>query len=215
MGSVLIVLNQSYGIGTADGLPAPQATLMSLVIDGVLGGSLPWGFVVLGALIAAVVEFGFKQPSLAFAVGLYLPVSLSTPIMIGGLMRWALTRRWEGETVPDAGGAGEAPAIAGHPSAAESAPQSGPENALASEKREQGVLFASGLIAGAALVGVLIGGLIYAVTQVTGDAAAADRWVVGEEWSHLFPYSSELIGTLIFAGLCWLLWRAANRTMEA
>ena len=65
MGFVLIVLNESYGIGTADGLPAPQATLMSLVIDGVLGGSLPWGFVILGIVIAAVVEFVLKLPALA------------------------------------------------------------------------------------------------------------------------------------------------------
>jgi uncharacterized oligopeptide transporter (OPT) family protein len=206
MGTVLIVLNESYGIGTADGLPAPQATLMSLVIDGVLEASLPWGFVVIGMVIAAVVEFVFKQPALAFAVGLYLPVSLTTPIMVGGLMRWGLTHRWEGETVPDAGGAGEAPAQAGHPSAAKSP--------VASEKREQGVLFASGLIAGAALVGVIIGGVIYLVTQATGDPSAAERWVVGEEWSHLFPYSSELIGTVVFAGLCWLLWHAANRHIE-
>ena len=207
MGSVLIVLNESYGIGTADGLPAPQATLMSLVIDGVLEGSLPWGFVVIGMLIAAVVEFVLKLPALAFAVGLYLPVSLTTPILIGGLMRLALTRRWEGETVPDAGGAGEAPAVPDHPSAA--------KGSLAGDKREQGVLFASGLIAGAALVGVLIGGVIYAVTRATGDPGAADRWIIGEEWSHLFPYSSELIGTVIFAGLCWLLWHAANRQLEA
>jgi uncharacterized oligopeptide transporter (OPT) family protein len=211
IGVVLIVLNESYGIGTADGLPAPQATLMSLVIDGVLGGSLPWGFVILGMGISAVVEFGLRQPALPFAVGVYLPVSLNTPILIGGLMRWALTRKWEGETVPDAGGAGEAPAIPGHPSAAK-APSGG---VVASEKREQGVLFASGLIAGAALVGVLLGGLIYTVTQVTGDPTAADGWVIGEEWSRIFPYSSELIGTLIFAGLCWLLWRAANRRLEA
>jgi uncharacterized oligopeptide transporter (OPT) family protein len=197
---------------------------MGLVIDGVLGGSLPWGFVLLGMGISAVVEFVFRQPALPFAVGVYLPVSLNTPILIGGLMRWALTRKWEGETVPDAGGAGEAPAIPDHPSAAKLEAGMGKERflepagsqaALASEKREQGVLFASGLIAGAALVGVMIGGLIYGVTQATGDPTAADRWIVGEEWSHLFPYSSELIGTAIFAGLCWLLWRAANRRIEA
>jgi hypothetical protein len=115
-------------------------------------------------------------------------------------------------------------AIAGHPNAAKIEANMGKERflepagspgAIASDKREQGVLFASGLIAGAALVGVAIGGLIYTVTQVTGDPTAADRWIVGEEWTHLFPYSSELIGTAIFAGLCWLLWRAANRRIEA
>lgn len=208
MGFVLIVLNESYGIGTADGLPAPQATLMALVIDGVLSASLPWGFVILGVVIAAVVELVFKLPSLAFAVGLYLPISLTTPIIVGGLMRLGLTRRWEGVTEPDVGGAAEAPAEAGHDAAA--APT------VLAEKREQGVLFASGLIAGAALVGVLIGGLIYAVTQATGDPAAANRWVIGHGWSEgLFPGSDGLIGTLIFVGLCWALWRSANREMPS
>ncbi|MSR36929.1 MAG: oligopeptide transporter, OPT family [Gemmatimonadetes bacterium] len=185
MGFILIVLDQSYGIGTATGLPAPQATLMSLVIDGVLQGSLPWTFVILGAAISAVVEFVFKQPALAFAVGLYLPVSLSTPVLIGGLMRWGISRKWDGVSV------------------------------LASDKREQGILFASGLIAGSALVGVIIGGLIYGVTQATGDPAASERWIVGEGWTHFMPHGSEVVGTALFALLCWTLWHASNKPMEA
>ena len=195
MGIVLIVLNESYGIGTADGLPAPQATLMSLVIDGVLAGSLPWMFVTLGVVISAIVEFVFKMPALAFAVGLYLPVSLTTPIMIGGLMRRALSQRWEGDAATSAGDEGG--------------------KAVAAEKREQGVLFSSGLIAGSALVGVMVGGLIYGVTQATGDPAASEAWVIGEGWTEFFPHSSELIGAVIFTALCLLLWRAANRRMDA
>ena len=195
MGIVLIVLNESYGIGTADGLPAPQATLMSLVIDGVLAGSLPWMFVTLGVVISAIVEFVFKMPALAFAVGLYLPVSLTTPIMIGGLMRRALGKRWEGDTATAASDEGG--------------------KALAAEKREQGVLFSSGLIAGSALVGVMVGGLIYGVTQATGDPAASEAWVIGEGWTEFFPHSSEMIGAAIFTALCLLLWRAANRRMAA
>ncbi len=190
MGFVLVVLNESYGIGTADGLAAPQATLMSLVIDGVLESSLPWGFVILGMIIAAIVEFGLKLPSLAFAVGVYLPVSLMTPIFVGGLMRRALENKFAG---PD-----------GKPDHTDKEFQ---------EKREQGVLFASGLIAGAALVGVAIGGLIYGVTRFTGDPAAADAWVFGHGWSEFVPYSSELIGTLAFVALCWFLWRAANQDL--
>ncbi len=208
MGFVLIVLNQSYGIGTAEGLPAPQATLMSLVIDGVLNASLPWGFVILGMAISAVVEFVFRMPSLAFAVGLYLPVSLSTPVMIGGLMRWGISRRWEGVTEPDVGGAAEASTEPGDPAAA--------HGSLMAEKREQGVLYASGLIAGAALVGVLIGALIYVVTQATGNPAASERWVVGPGWSEgLFPGSAGIIGTLVFVALCWSLWHAANRKIPS
>lgn len=190
MGFVLVILNESYGIGTADGLAAPQATLMSLVIDGVLENSLPWGFVILGMIIAAIVEFGLKLPSLAFAVGVYLPVSLMTPIFVGGLMRRALEKRFE---KPDG-------SLDAH-------------NEEFQEKREQGVLFASGLIAGAALVGVAIGGLIYTVTRMTGDPAAADAWVIGHGWSEFLPFSSAIIGTLIFALLCRFLWRAANKDL--
>lgn len=192
MGFVLVVLNESYGIGTADGLAAPQATLMSLVIDGVLQSSLPWGFVILGMLIAAVVEFGFKLPSLAFAVGVYLPVSLMTPIFVGGLMRRALEKRFAGPngTVDN-------------------------DDEEFQEARERGVLFASGLIAGAALVGVAIGGLIYATTRITGDPTAADAWVIGHEWSEFMPFSSAIIGTLVFVVLCIFLWRAANKDVSA
>lgn len=180
MGGVLVVLNESYGLGTVDGLPAPQATLMSLVIDGVLDASLPWGFVLLGIAIAAVAEFVFKLPSLAFAVGVYLPVSLMTPIFVGGLMRMGLARKYAGN------------------------------DETGTEKREQGVLFASGLIAGAALVGVLIGLAIYLVTQVTGNADPASLWSVGHGWmDRVWAPLSSIVGTLVFAGLCLLLWRAA------
>ncbi len=191
IGGVLIVLNESYGIGTVDGLAAPQATLMSLVIDGVLNASLPWAFVFIGIGLALVVEFVFKLPSLAFAVGVYLPVSLMTPILVGGLMRRALTRRYEhaGET--------------------------GDGVSVLAEKRERGVLYASGLIAGAALVGVLIGGLIYAMTYFTGDPESASVWQIGRDWVESVPYLPSFVGALAFAGLCLMLWRAATRDSEA
>ena len=191
IGFVLVVLNESYGIGTVDGLAAPQATLMSLVIDGVLNASLPWGFVLIGVLLALVTEFVFKLPSLAFAVGVYLPVSLMTPILVGGLMRRALTRKF-GKSDDSSGGGSEL-----------------------AEKREQGVLYASGMIAGAALVGVLIGGTIYLVAQVTGDAGAASLWQVGHAWMDAVPGLASAVGTLAFAALCWMLWRAATRKMAA
>lgn len=200
MGGVLVVLNESYGIGTVDGLPAPQATLMSLVIDGVLNASLPWGFVLIGILIAAVAEFVFKLPSLALAVGVYLPVSLMTPIFVGGLMRWALNRKYR-----DAGAANGAAADDD-----DTASEQDGGSDLA-EHRERGVLFASGLIAGAALVGVLIGAVIFAVANRTGHPDPASIWHVGHAWSDWFTGSSALVGTLVFAGLCLMLWRVATR----
>src|SRR5213075_3491597 len=70
---------------------APKATLMSYIIKGILGGKLPWGLVLLGAFIAIVLEMS-GIPSLAFAVGVYLPLSSSSPIFIGGLVRWLVDR---------------------------------------------------------------------------------------------------------------------------
>ncbi len=81
----VLLLAETFGFGSRE-LPAPQATLMKLVIDGVLDQNLPWTLVGLGAGIAIVCEL-FKIPSLPFAVGVYLPVSTMTPIFIGGMIR--------------------------------------------------------------------------------------------------------------------------------
>jgi glutamine cyclotransferase len=82
----VLLLAETFGFGSTE-LPAPQATLMKLVIDGVLDQSLPWGLVALGVGIAVGCEL-LKIPSLPFAVGVYLPVSTMTPIFLGGLLRW-------------------------------------------------------------------------------------------------------------------------------
>ena len=71
---------------------APKATLMSYIIKGILGHKLPWALVLLGVMIAIVLEMS-GIPSLAFAVGVYLPLSSSSPIFIGGMIRW-LVDRW-------------------------------------------------------------------------------------------------------------------------
>jgi hypothetical protein len=70
---------------------APKARLMSLIIDGILTGKLPWGLVLLGVAIAVVLEL-CGIPSLPFAVGVYLPLSSSTPIFAGGLARWVVDK---------------------------------------------------------------------------------------------------------------------------
>jgi len=120
MGFVMYLLKDAITTGE---LPAPQANLMKLVVDGVIGGNLPWNLVISGMFIALGVEL-LGINSLAFAVGLYLPLSLSVPIMAGGIIRWVLEMRTKD---PDL-----------------------------EEKRETGVLYSSGLIAGAALTGVFI-----------------------------------------------------------
>lgn len=120
MGFVMYLLKDAITTGE---LPAPQANLMKLVVDGVIGGSLPWNLVFCGVFIAICVEL-LGINSLAFAVGLYLPLSLSVPIMAGGIIRWLLELRKNDPKLE--------------------------------EKRETGVLYSSGLIAGAALTGVMI-----------------------------------------------------------
>ncbi|KAF0222559.1 MAG: oligopeptide transporter, partial [bacterium] len=81
----VLALGQAYQFGSKE-LPAPQATLMKTVIEGVLSGSLPWGLVGVGVAFAiAAVLAGL--PGLAFAIGLYLPLSSMTPIFVGGLVR--------------------------------------------------------------------------------------------------------------------------------
>lgn len=86
----VLLLAETFGFGSAE-LPAPQATLMKLVIDGVLEQNLPWALVGIGVGIAIVAEL-FKVPSLPFAVGVYLPVSTMTPIFLGGMLKLWLER---------------------------------------------------------------------------------------------------------------------------
>lgn len=85
IGGVLYLLNAAWGYGSTQ-LPAPQATLMKMVVEGVMGGSLPWVLVLSGAAIAILVEI-LGIPVLPFAVGLYLPIHLSVGIMCGGIVR--------------------------------------------------------------------------------------------------------------------------------
>jgi putative OPT family oligopeptide transporter len=81
----VLLLGRAYGFGTEE-IPAPQATLMKLVIEGVLDRTLPWTLVAIGAGITIVAAL-FRLPTLAFAVGVYLPVAAMVPIFVGGLLR--------------------------------------------------------------------------------------------------------------------------------
>lgn len=124
IGGVLYLLNAAWGYGSVE-LPAPQATLMKMVVEGVMGGDLPWTLVFAGVGIAIVVEI-LKIPVLPFAVGLYLPIHLSTPMMIGGLIRYFFEKK-----------------------------KANSEEER-KEKVENGVLYSSGLIAGEGLIGILL-----------------------------------------------------------
>lgn len=85
IGGTLYILDSAWGFGSNE-LGAPQATLMKLIVEGVMGGNLPWGLVAIGVCIAVVVEL-IGIPVLPFAIGVYLPVQLNACIMVGGFIR--------------------------------------------------------------------------------------------------------------------------------
>ncbi|MDR1774357.1 MAG: oligopeptide transporter, OPT family [Clostridioides sp.] len=93
IGSVLYLLNKAWGYGTAE-LPAPQAMLMKMIIEGVMNNNLPWTLVFIGVFLAIVIEI-LGIPVLPFAVGLYLPIHLNAAIMIGGLIRLFIDKKKE------------------------------------------------------------------------------------------------------------------------
>ena len=113
---------------------APKATLMSYIIKGILSRQLPWGLVLIGAMIAVVLELS-GVPSLAFAVGLYLPISASSPIFVGGMVRWAvdvyLKRKLARRNLTE-------------------------EQIIAETDKSNGVLLASGYVAGGSVAGILV-----------------------------------------------------------
>jgi uncharacterized oligopeptide transporter (OPT) family protein len=113
---------------------APKATLMSYIIRGILDRHLPWALVLFGVMIAVVLEMS-GIPSLAFAVGVYLPLSSSTPIMIGGAVRWLVDR-------------GRRKKMTGLAMSEEQMQAEG--------DKSPGVLMSSGYIAGGAIAGIFI-----------------------------------------------------------
>ncbi|MDM5200178.1 oligopeptide transporter, OPT family [Fictibacillus enclensis] len=163
IGIILIVLDKSYGMGSQQ-LPAPKAAIMKVLVQGIFGGDLPWSLIFIGAAIAIVIEF-LGLNSLVVAVGLYLPVHISAPVMFGGAVRWLVdvtAKTKEGRQA----------------------------------RADRGVLFASGLIAGESLLGVLIAVLIFFNVSIP-EAPLTDN--------RLIPF-------LIFLFVCWLLYWFSTRT---
>lgn len=91
----VLLLGRAYGFGTEE-IPAPQATLMKLVIEGVLDRTLPWVLVGIGVVITIIAAL-LRLPTLAFAVGVYLPVATMVPIFLGGLLSWWAKRSAKSE----------------------------------------------------------------------------------------------------------------------
>lgn len=91
IGGVLYLLNAAWGYGGAE-VPAPQATLMKMIVEGIMGGNLPWNLVFIGVFLAIALEI-LRVPVMPFAIGLYLPIYLNASIMIGGVVRMFMDHR--------------------------------------------------------------------------------------------------------------------------
>lgn len=158
---ILDLLNRAYGFGGLKGLPAPQATLISALAKGVIGGQLDWHLIEIGALVGALVvaidellrRRKLALPPLAVGLGIYLPVSTTAPVVLGAILGWAYNR-WASR------------------------------QASAQRAKQLGVLVASGLIVGESLFGVALAGIIVfsgnaAPFSLVGDSFAPAGNVLG------------------------------------
>jgi putative OPT family oligopeptide transporter len=159
---------------------APKAVLMSYIIKGILDQQLPWTLVLFGVMISVVLEMAGIQ-SLAFSVGVYLPLVSTLPIAIGGMVRWAVDRR--NNTLPQYAKLND-------------------EELQAAGDRSSGTLLASGYIAGGALAGIIIaitaGVLTDFDTRMTKWAEAVNPFFAGA--------SADLLSILPYAALIVLLY---------
>jgi putative OPT family oligopeptide transporter len=165
-------------------LDSPKATIMALVTDGILTQQLPWGLILIGVFITLAIELMGLQ-SLPVAVGVYLPISTSSAMFAGGIIRWLVERRL------------------------------GQEGRSAGSESGPGVLFSSGLIAGGAIAGICVAGLAALLARRAEAAGipAADylAHMVGLERSAGVIAGSDLFALIMFFGLGVLLYRVARR----
>jgi putative OPT family oligopeptide transporter len=169
---------------------APKATLMSYIIKGILGGKLPWALVLLGAMIAIVLEMS-GIPSLAFAVGVYLPLSSSSPILLGGMIRWGvdkwIARKHAGKNLTA-------------------------DQLIAEGDKSPGVLMASGYIAGGAIAGIVIA-FLAGVPAMAGFNARIESF--GESNPFRTGASSDLLALIPFAVLIIILYMTGREKLLA
>lgn len=183
-------LKQRPDLSDAPKYDAPKATLMSYIIKGILSQELPWGLVLIGAMIAIILEL-VGIPSLAFAVGIYLPIATSAPIFVGGMVRklvdMYLKRKLASQNLTE-------------------------EQIIAETDKSNGVLMASGYIAGAAIAGILIA--LFAVVPLLKDIQdASSKWAGKSNPFFAGDYAAALgmvpfiilSIVLYFVGREWLL----------
>ena len=178
----LILLNTAYGIGSV-AVPAPQATLMKLIVEGIMTAKLPWTLVLIGVAMAAFCYLA-DIPILAVALGLYLPVGLSAAVFGGGIVRSLVERAMGGSAKKR-----DAAVAEGAPSGRS------PEDILKTwndrkdKAVERGILLASGLVAGDALMGIVVG----ACVALKIDIGFGPKWFPAIAASQLLAFVMFLL----------------------
>lgn len=186
IGFTITFLNTYIGIGNVTAehpnpLPAPQAMLMATIVKGLFTQNLPWTLVLIGMAAALFGEL-LGVSGLAFAIGLYLPLSTTMPIFIGGVISWIVHRRKKG-LVEDS-------------------------------EMESGVLFSSGLIAGGALMGIVVAILIGTTTRLADGTKASLLSLVNFELLEKLGGLGDLISLAFFGGLCYAIYHFALKKDE-
>ena len=163
--------------------------LVSYIIKGILDQKLPWALVLFGVMIAIVLEMS-GIPSLAFAVGVYLPISTSLPIFVGGMVRWLVD--WQRRRHADYAHLSE-------------------EEHVAEGDKSPGVLMASGYIAGGAIAGIVIA-IMQGVPLLSDRNAMLDKWAQTHNplYAPLKAISPDLLSLIPFAALVLLLYLAGR-----
>ena len=159
VGGVIIILSKTYGYSGKDALVAPQANAMAAIIEPLMfGGGTPWMLYIIGAILAVVLD-RIGIPALAFSLGMFIPLQLNIPLLVGGAIAWFVGNRSKDE-------------------------------ALNKARKEKGTLLASGLLAGAAIMGVISAILRYAGVELS----------LPETWLNSTGY--DILAIVMYVVLC-------------
>lgn len=157
-GTMLLLIN-TYGIGGDNGIAAPQATLMSMVVQGVMDGQLPWSLVLVGMTFGVMCEL-MGLPVLPVALGIYLPIHLSSGILVGGIVRLLVEKKFKKA-----------------------------DEAQGKIQVEKGILLASGLVAGDAIMGIVVA--VLAALKLSGTVGIGAKImpaITQNHWTALVVY---------------------------
>ena len=161
VGGVIIILSDTYGYTGADALAAPQANAMAAIVEPLMsGGQAPWMLYIVGAVLALLLDM-IGIPALAFSLGMFLPLQLNIPLLVGGTIAWFIGTRSKDEAVNKA-------------------------------RKDKGTLLASGLLAGAAIFGVISAILRY--------AGVTEKIAMPESYIGTTPFN--VLAVVMFIALC-------------